>query len=446
MKRQNIKTIPLFLLSTFISLTVSSAFVNAVPKTASPYHNLSIFARALAHIEASYVTEVDQDALIYGAIRGMLNQLDPHSEFLDPQEYRILLNDTEGRFGGIGVEIDVKDGWLTVVSVFKGGPADRAGVLPGDRFLTIDGRPARDLPITKAIQYMRGEPGTVVEIALRRSDEGDAIRVSLPREMIDIEAVNARILPDRTVYIQVRVFQENTVLEFREAIDEVIERLAASGGARGLILDLRDNPGGLLESAALLADEFLDKGAIVTIRGRDKQMSRQIKAHSRGTRPSWAMVVLVNEYSASAAEIVAGALQDHRRAIIIGTKTFGKGSVQDIIMLPDNSALKLTTAMYYTPNGRSIQAEGIKPDVVVEQLDAETINAVSRRSESVSEASLEGHLKNIRKLNTLAPKRIYRDAREERMVRETATPSPFPDDYQARVGHQILQAIIIDER
>jgi carboxyl-terminal processing protease len=433
----------LFITTGFIALITFSTLAGATSKTASPYHNLAIFARALAHIEASYVEEVNQDALIYGAIRGMLKELDPHSEFLDPEEYRILINDTQGRFGGIGVEIDVKDGWLTVVSVIHGGPAERAGVLPGDRFLTIDGHPARDLPIIDAIRYMRGEPGTVTEVTLRRSDDAAAIHVRLVREMIEVEAVSARILPDRTVYVQIRSFQETTVPQFRKALDEAVDRTASSGGVRGIILDLRDNPGGLLESAALVVDEFIDTGVIVTVRGRDKQMSREIKAHSKGTRPPWTIVVLVNGYSASAAEIVAGALQDHKRAVIVGTKTFGKGSVQDVIELPDNSALKLTTARYFTPSGRSIQAEGIQPNVVVEQVDAEALKAASHEWDHMSEASLEGHLSNPDQSKSSGSKK---EDREKQKAREEAGPSsfsPFPDDFQARVGYQILQALSV---
>lgn len=430
-----------FIFSILITLIAFSTLASAVPKTASPYHNLSIFARALAHIEASYVDEIDQDSLIYGAIRGMLKELDPHSEFLDPEEYRILLSDTEGQFGGIGVEIDVKDGWITVVSVYRDGPADRAGVLSGDRFLEIDGHPARDLAINKAVRMMRGEPGTIVNVALRRSDEGEAVRVSLTREMINIEAVRARLLPDRSIYIKILVFQETTVSDFRQVLDEAIDRAASSGGIRGLLIDLRDNPGGLLEAAALLTDEFIEKGVIVTVRGREKRLSRKIFAHATGTRPSWPIVVLVNGYSASAAEIVAGALQDYKRAIIAGTKTFGKGSVQDIILLPDNSALKLTTARYYTPKGRSIQAEGIEPDVMVEQLDAEALRAVSSQWDNVGEANLEGHLKNRDQSNIPKSRTLSRNSKRKEKVAGTST-SPFPDDYQARVGHQILQAII----
>jgi carboxyl-terminal processing protease len=433
------------ILSVLILLISFSTLANAVPKTASPYQNLSIFARALAHIESSYVDEIDQDSLIYGAIRGMLKELDPHSEFLDPEEYRILLNDTEGRFGGIGVEIDVKDGWLTVVSAFQGGPAARAGVLPGDRFLEINGHPARDLAINEAVQMMRGEPGTMVDVALRRSDEGAAVRVSLTREMIDIEAIRARLLPDRTVYIKVRVFQETTVSDFRQVLDEAVDRSAASGGIRGLVVDLRDNPGGLLEAAAVLADEFISEGVLVSVRGRERRMSRKILAHAVGTRPAWPIVVLVNEYSASAAEIVAGALQDHKRAIIAGTKTFGKGSVQDIILLPDKSALKLTTARYYTPKGRSIQAKGIEPDVTVEQLNADTLRAISSQRNNVGEASLVGHLKDLDQPKTPELRNLGCDANRRKEAVDAST-SPFPDDYQARVGHQILRAIIAGKK
>jgi carboxyl-terminal processing protease len=415
----------------------------ATPTRASPYANLSIFARALAHIEASHVEPPDQDRLIRGAIRGMVETLDPHSTFLDPEEYRILASDTQGRFGGIGVAIDVRDGWLVVHSVTEGTPAARAGIRPGDRFLTIDGWAARDMPISQAIRRMRGEPGTEVRVRIRREGVEDAIELTLRREVIQVDAVEARVLPDRIVYVKVRSFQETTTSELRAALDRAVDETRAAGGVAGVLLDLRGNPGGLLDEAVLVADEFLEDGVIVSTRGRNGRLLEEARARAEGTRPRWPMVVLVDHWSASAAEIVAGALQDHRRATVVGTRTWGKGSVQNVIELPDGSALKLTVARYYTPNGTSIQANGIEPDVEVEQLDAATLEQLRRQGRVVSEAVLEGHLRGERER-----------ARDPVAEREEPRPAPpggvdpdrsFDDDFQAQLGRQILRALIVRE-
>jgi len=414
---------------------------HAEPAAASPYRRLEILARALAHVEQSYVAEADSDALIYGAIRGMLRVLDPHSAFLDPQQVQILTSDSEGRYGGVGVEIDVRDGWLTVVSAFESGPAARAGVRPGDRFLAIDGVGARDMPIEEAQERMRGAPGTQVAVALRRPTAEDAIELRLTREIIEVRAVDARVLPDRTLYVRLKLFQETTASELRRALDEASERAAAAGGLRGVLLDLRDNPGGLLSSAVLVADEFLTEGVIVSTRGRGGKLLREHRAAASGTRPSWPMVVLINGYSASAAEIVAGALHDHKRAVLVGTRSFGKGSVQNVIELPDNSALKLTTALYYTPSGRSIQAEGIEPDVEVEQLDRDALTHMRQSASELREASLEQHLQAA---PSAAPAAVPRDrgARAPRQVAGRPASDPFTTDYQAHMAQQVLRALI----
>ncbi|MDB4971994.1 MAG: Carboxyl-terminal protease [Myxococcaceae bacterium] len=404
---------------------------------ASPYQNLSTFARALAHIELSYVSAVDQDKLIYGAIRGMVRTLDPHSDYLDPEEYRVLASDTRGRFGGVGVEIDVRDGWLTVTAVFPNGPAQRSGLLVGDRFVSIDGYRARDMPIEEAVRRMRGEPGTEVKVALRRSDEQAAIETTLKREIISVDAVEARVLEDRQVYVRLRVFQETSTRELADVLDQAVESLRNQGGVRGILLDLRDNPGGLLDQAISVADEFLEEGVIVSTRGRDGRELSSASARRSGTRPNWPLVVLVNGYTASAAEIVAGALRDHRRALIVGTRTFGKGSVQNVIELPDASALKLTVARYYTPSGRSIQAEGIEPDVLIDQLSA----PASGPAAGQSEATLEGHLENESAASEGSTS-LPRNA--PRRVAAGKNAQPFADDVQARFAYQTLRAITLD--
>lgn len=416
---------------------------SATEGRASPYANLAIFARALSHIEAVHVEEANQDTLIYGAIRGMVGTLDPHSAFMDPEEYRILESDTQGRFGGIGVEIDVRDGWLTVHGVFTGGPADRVGIQPGDRFLTIGDRQARDMPISEAVRVMRGEPGTSVDVRIRRDGEEDALRLSLTREIVQVEAVEARILSDRIVHLRLRAFQSTTTDEMRRALDAATAATAVRGGVRGILLDMRRNPGGLLNEAVRVSDEFLDSGTIVSTRGRGRQVLSEASAHAAGTRPDWPIVVLVDNYTASAAEIVAGALRDNGRAIVVGSRTWGKGSVQNIIELPDGSALKLTIARYYTPSGRSIQAHGIEPDVEVEQLDEESSRQLIRLAvERFSEASLERHLSaegEDGEVQDLTPRSEVRRAASE----PEEDRGVFDDDFQARMAHQVLRALIL---
>jgi carboxyl-terminal processing protease len=419
-----------------------------------PYSRLEIFARALSHIDNSYVGEVNDDALIEGAIRGMLKVLDPHSAYLNAEELRILDSDTQGQFGGVGVEVDVHDGWLTVLRVIPDSPAARAGVLNGDRLLTIEGKPARDLSIEDALQQMRGEPGTAVRVQLRRRGLEAAVDVTLTREIIRVQAVEGRLLPDRSVYVRLRMFQEDSVEQLRRVLDEANDHAAKGGGITGLLLDVRDNPGGLLSAAVLVADEFLTDGVIVSTRGRGGKLLRENRASAAGTRPPWPMVVLLNGYSASASEIVAGALHDQHRAVLVGTRTFGKGSVQNIIDMPDGSALKLTTALYYTPNGTSIQARGIEPDVVIEQLDSNLLREARLGAGEYSEAALARHLavpevareSEQRKASEKpaapgAPGAPARTAPRGPRVTERPLP-PFESDYQAFMGHQVLKALI----
>jgi carboxyl-terminal processing protease len=419
---------------------------------ASPYRNLGVLARALSHIENTYVDEVDQDALVHGAIRGMVQTLDPHSTYLDPEEYRILASDTSGRFGGIGVEIDVRDGWLHVTRVIEDGPAAAAGVRPGDRFLAIEGRMARDLPIDEAVRRMRGEPGTRVRVRLRRPGQDDAVDVTITRATVELRAVETRLLPDRLLYVRLRAFQETTAAELRRALDQAAAEAARAGGVRGVLLDLRDNPGGLLQQAVLVSDEFLASGVIVTTKGRGGQVLDEARARASGTRPDWPMVVLVNGYTASAAEIVAGALQDHRRAVVVGQRTWGKGSVQNVIELPDQSALKLTIARYYTPSGRSIQATGIEPDVTLDPVDDAALVQALRGREVVSEATLDRHLENdgdpgrrgASPAAGSAPP--SREQPRQGPSAEARDAPPFASDYQARMALQTLRALVVARR
>ncbi|MCB9667591.1 MAG: S41 family peptidase [Myxococcales bacterium] len=424
-----------------VGAALAAAAAHALPRAASPYHNLGILARALSHVELSYVDTPDQDRLIQGAIRGMIAELDPHSAYMDAQTYGVLAADTEGRFGGIGVEIDAKDGWLTVLSTFEGGPAHRAGIRPGDRFVSIEGQSAQDMPIDEAVRRMRGEPGTTTRFRLRKGNSERVIDMTLRREIIRVHAVEARVLPDQVAYIRIKGFQQSTTQELERALDEAVAASSTKGGIQGVLLDLRNNPGGLLDEGIRVADEFLAEGIIVTTRGRKGRLLHEARASSLDTRPNWPMVVLVNGFSASAAEIVAGALQDNTRATLVGMRTFGKGSVQNIIELPDGSALKLTIARYYTPSGRSIQAEGIEPDVLVEQLDAEAVRN-SQTKDLPSEAGLEGHLPNPMETDApTIPQPLRNQPRTSPALLSTLH-SAFKDDYQAHMGHQVLKALI----
>jgi carboxyl-terminal processing protease len=369
-----------------LAALVVTATASEAPARRSPFEPLSIFAQALAQIEVSYVEPVEQDELVYGAIRGLTEALDPHSAFLDPKEYEILVSDAEGRFVGVGVEVSTRGGWLTILSVFEGGPAAKAGLQAGDRLLAIDGEDARDLPLHQAVRRIRGEPGTSVQVTIRREGREETLERTLIRAFIDVDPVDLHLLEDRLLYVRMKVFQDGAARRLSDALDEAVVALRKRGGVQGLLLDLRDNGGGLLDEAVAVSDEFLASGVIVSTRGRNGELISEHSARRPGTRPSWPMVVLINENTASAAEIVAGALHDHQRAALVGARSFGKGSVQNIFELPGGSALKLTTARYYTPSGRSIQAEGITPDLLAEQPRAEG------GAEPIREEGLEGHL------------------------------------------------------
>ena len=429
--------IALMALAFAAGLVAAPAFVGADTSAESPFANLAVFARALAHLEAAYVEPVDQDALIQGAISGMASSLDPHTVYLTPDEYRMLSADTQGRFAGVGVEISVRDGWLVVLATMDGGPAEAAGLEPGDRFVHLGGRGARDMRLSDAVRIMRGEPGTPVRVGIRREGVESTIEVELTRAIIEVNPVSARLIGD-LLYIELRAFQSNTTNELRAAIELALAE--SDGELGGILLDMRNNPGGLLREAVSVSDEFLSSGTIVSTRGRGGQVLNSSSAHRRGTRPDWPMVVLVNGYSASAAEIVAGALHDHERATVVGTTTWGKGSVQNLVELPDGGALKMTIARYYTPSGTSIQAQGIIPDVLVEQLSPAALRQMRIESDDQpNEAALQRHLEQPNEAST-----SERPSREALREDGGETGVPFADDYQARMALQTLRAIVVD--
>lgn len=337
--------------------------VDAVGKDAS-YENLQTFTNILAIVQKNYVDDVSTDQLVEGAINGMLTSLDPHSAYLTPDLYKELQVDTKGSFGGLGIEITMRNNVLTVVSPIEDTPAYRAGIKPGDMIIKIDGQFTKDMTLVDAVKKMRGPKGSKVVLSIKREGVNEIFDVALNREVIKIQSVKSKMLEKGYGYIRLTQFQERTDSD----VERALEQWTREGAIEGVVLDLRNDPGGLLTQAVKVSDTFLDSGMIVYTDGRLENQKQKYFARRPGSYMDFPMVVLVNGGTASASEIVAGALQDHKRAIILGTQTFGKGSVQTILPLDDNSALRLTTARYYTPSGRSIQATGIVPDIVMDNV------------------------------------------------------------------------------
>jgi carboxyl-terminal processing protease len=386
---QKSKSIALFLAGAASACAIVAIVesARALPKDYSPYRKLNVLARVLTYVENNYVQHVDGQRLIYGAVKGMMDTLDPHSTFLPPDQYRQMKMDTQGEFGGLGIEVEVRGGWLTVVAPLEGTPAHRAGLKPGDEIREIDGKSTQGMRMHEAVQAMRGPRGTRVKILVRRPSTRTLTRYELVRDIIKVVAVSSKQLEPGLGHVRLKSFQEGSDRQLQRAVKEMLEK--NGGKLRGLILDLRGNPGGLLDQAVRVADLFLASGMIVRTTGKGGRVMDEEKAHSRGTFPSFPMICLVNGGSASASEIVAGALQDHKRAVVMGTRTFGKGSVQTIIDLTDGSGLKLTVARYFTPSGRSIQEMGIDPDIIVEERATKAVAETSKR-----EKDLDGHLRH----------------------------------------------------
>jgi len=363
--------------------------VSAVPR--QDYESLEAFTNILSIVKKNYVEDVDTKNLVNGAINGMLSSLDPHSAYLTPELYKELQMDTQGRFGGLGIEITVKDGILTVVSPIEDTPAAKAGVKPGDQIFKIENEFTKDMTLVDAVKKMRGPKGTKINISIKREGVPELINFTLMRDTIRVQSVRSRTLEEGYGYIRLAQFQERSDRDVQKALEKMA---AEKGGIKGLVLDLRNDPGGLLTQAVRISDLFLDSGLIVYTEGRIESQKQKYFAQKEGSWMDFPMVVLVNGGSASASEIVAGALQDHKRAVILGTKTFGKGSVQTILPLDDNSALRLTTARYFTPNGRSIQAMGIVPDIIVESAPPQEGKVDDKKRPSLREENLPGHLQN----------------------------------------------------
>ncbi len=385
----------------FAGLITSTQF--ALPSLAqeteretTTYEQLDLFGDIFERIRAAYVDEVDDQELIRAAINGMLISLDPHSSYLPPQNYEEMQFDTRGEFGGLGIEVTQEEGWVKVVSPMDGTPAFEAGIQAGDFISHVDGEPTLGLTLNEAVDLMRGPVGSDITLTIVRDLEegGDSFEVVITRAIIKLTAARVRT-EGRIIVMRVTTFNEQSFPNMRDGIVEQIEAAGGIDNIDGFVLDLRNNPGGLLSEAITISDAFLNEGEIVSTRGRNDRDSSRFSATEGDLTFGKPLVVLINGGSASASEIVAGALQDHRRAVIVGTKSFGKGSVQTIMPMRGNGAMRLTTARYYTPSGRSIQALGVEPDIIVEYVppvpeDEETEEQRQRRSE----ADLRGAISN----------------------------------------------------
>jgi carboxyl-terminal processing protease len=383
------------------------------------YEYLRTLADVIDLVKRNYVEEVKDKEVVYSAIKGVLESLDPHSSFMTPEMYKDMQSDTKGEFGGVGIEITIKDGFPTVITAIEDTPAYKAGLKSGDHIIKVDGKLTKNMGLADVVKLIRGPKGKSVTLTIVREGLTAPKDIPVTREIIFVKSVKYRMLEDDYGYVRIVQFQEKTSRDLGNAIKELV-KTNKEKPLKGLVLDLRNDPGGLLEQAVEVSDKFLSEGLIVSIEGRKKEESKmKFQAH-RDDDYSGPLVVIVNEGSASASEIVAGALQDHKRAIIVGTKSFGKGSVQTVFPMADGSAIRLTTAKYYTPKGRSIQAEGITPDIVVE---ANVVRG-KERPQPLKEKDLTKHIENDKG----TPK-----------SESAAVKGVDPEDYQLHMALQIVK-------
>ncbi|AZQ66109.1 S41 family peptidase [Silicimonas algicola] len=404
-------------------------------KKASVYEQLDLFGDIFERIRSQYVEEVDEEDLIEAAINGMLTSLDPHSSYLSPDDAADMRVQTRGEFGGLGIEVTQEEGFVKVVSPMDDTPASDAGIISGDFITHVDGESVLGLTLDQAVDLMRGPVGSEIIITIVREGEAEPFDVSLIRDTIKLTAVRSRI-EGETVVLRLTTFSDQTFPTMRDQLAEKVEELGGMENVNGFVLDLRNNPGGLLTQAVRVSDAFLDAGEIVSTRGREPQDGDRFNAEAGDLAEGKPLVVLINGGSASASEIVAGALQDHRRAIVIGTKSFGKGSVQTVMPLRSDGAMRLTTARYYTPSGRSIQALGVSPDIVVQQPPPpETTEDEAPDRGARSEAELRGSLSN----DSLTDDE-RRQVEEERAAADKAAELRV-EDYQLAYAIDILKGL-----
>ncbi len=377
-------------LATALTLGLSLAPVGAEQRGAErlPLEDIRTLSEVFSRIKADYVEDVSDQELLESAVRGMLQGLDPHSSYLSPSEFRDLQEGTQGQFGGLGIEVGQEDGFLKVIAPIDDTPAQRAGIRPGDLIIRLDGKTTKGMGMSEAVSMMRGEPGEEIVLTIVRDGEDAPFDVTLVRDVIRVQSVRSRVLEPGFGYVRISQFQSRTGPNLLDAIDKL--KAESDGPLKGLVLDLRNNPGGVLQAAVSVSDAFLREGRIVYTEGRVQQAQMSFDANPADVLDGAPLVVLINGGSASASEIVAGALQDHGRAVIMGSRSFGKGSVQSVVPLNSGAAVKLTTARYFTPNGRSIQADGIRPDV---ELDGLSVQLGERNDAGrVAERDLSRHL------------------------------------------------------
>ncbi|BDW87572.1 S41 family peptidase [Thalassospira tepidiphila] len=423
------KTSRLAVLALATGMTIglaSPVLAQSSTSSAETYRLLNLFGDVFEQVKSKYVEDVDDKKLIEAAINGMLTSLDPHSSYLNMDNFEEMQVDTRGEFGGLGIEVTMEDGFVKVIAPIYDTPAEKAGLQPGDFITHIDGTAIRGMTLNDAVEMMRGKVNTDIVLTIIRKGEQAPFDVTLTRAVIKIQSVRAEPKDD-IGYIRITKFNEQTASGLQRAIADMRDEIGPE--IKGLVIDLRNNPGGLLDQAISVSDAFLDKGEIVSTRPRDTENTERYNARSGDLSEGLPIVVLINDGSASASEIVAGALQDHRRAVIMGTRSFGKGSVQTILPMPGNVALRLTTARYYTPSGKSIQEVGIVPDIIVPQARVESIEADTRRSE----ASLSGALRNEDEGIT--------DAEQDANSRRDEAEQLAIDDYQLSRALDMIRGI-----
>jgi carboxyl-terminal processing protease len=399
----------------------------AVAAGAETYRQLNLFGDVFERIRSDYVEQPDDAKLIEAAINGMLSSLDPHSSYMSPKNFRDMQVQTRGEFGGLGIEVTMEDQVLKVVSPIDDTPAHRAGVRSGDIILQLDGENVQGMTLNQAVDKMRGPVNSAITLTVKRDGAADPLDIKIVRDIIRIKSVRSRIEGD-IGYVRITQFNEQTFEGLRDSVEK-ISREIGPDKLKGYVLDLRNNPGGLLDQAISVSDAFLEKGEVVSTRGRNAEETQRYNARPGDLTRGKPVIVLVNGGSASASEIVAGALQDHRRATILGSRSFGKGSVQTIIPLGANGAIRLTTARYYTPAGRSIQAKGIEPDIeVLQEAPAE----LKGKDDTKGEAGLKGHLKNPT------------DATEEKSGSQAYVPSDLKEDRALNTAYDLLRGVQIN--
>lgn len=399
------------------------------------YRQLEVFANVLSLLQENYIDEIDADTTIEGAIGGMLLSLDPHSSFLTADDFDGLQEETRGNFSGIGIEITIQDNILTIISPIEGTPADKAGLKSKDLIVKIDGKATKSMPSTDAVKLLRGPKGSEVKISIYRKGWKKLKEYTIIRDIIPLRSIHGIFLEPGLAYIRITNFQSKTTKDLKRTLAKLEEETLI----KGLILDLRNNPGGLLDQAVSVSDIFLEEGMVVYTKGRIPEQNMTFQAHANNGKNNYPLVILVNEGSASASEIVAGAIQDHKRGVVVGNTTFGKGSVQTILPMPGGAGIRLTTARYYTPEGRSIQATGIVPDVEVPFIPfVEQEQRGVALPDFVREADLQNHILNQGELEETAV--VTEDAREDEEDKKSAE-NRLKKDNQLRTALNILKSL-----